>query len=290
MQHDISSRNAKSELDWNHGRSISHRSETKGIAERAIWFLVALLCILSVTTDHGEEQEMGLGERFVRGSIWRTILRGPRPPSTVCPRESERSSTVSTKGPGGLNQGRPPHQQSVKSRASKGFAKPAVSLPSVSPDERVAEARARVARLEAALQVLGETSPEAQPIQEVLRKAREQCRVQPVGERLDSTLKCSSKDRGPGSRRSKSTSPANSLFYNKLWRVWKGCATKQPAVCREPMPPWSKTDGRRGPRRRGSEVEGESGEEGSDGARSASDVMLTLIDAADSTLREVRST
>ena len=53
----------------------------------------------------------------------------------------------------------------------------------------MAEARARVARLEAALQVLGETSPEAQPIQEALRKAREQCRVHPVGERLDSTLK-----------------------------------------------------------------------------------------------------
>ena len=119
---------------------------------------------------------------------WYQVIRGPRPQAVQWPRQQRRSSS-SWWQPGGLNQGRPPHQQSVKS--SKGFAKPAVSPPSVrlSPDERVAEARARVARLEAALQVLGETSPEAQPIQEALRKARAQCRVQPVGERLDSTLK-----------------------------------------------------------------------------------------------------
>ena len=129
-------------------------------------------------------------ENDLSEAVWRTTLRGPRPPSVVWPRGSDRSS-VSTKGPGGLNQGRPPHQQSVKSRASKGLAKPAVSPPSVrlSPDERVAEARARVARLEAALQVLGETSFEAQPIQKALRKAREQCRVKPVGETVSFAAK-----------------------------------------------------------------------------------------------------
>ena len=36
---------------------------------------------------------------------------------------------------------------------------------------------------------LGEDSVEAQPIKDALKKAREQTRVQPVGERLDSTLK-----------------------------------------------------------------------------------------------------
>ena len=128
-------------------------------------------------------------ENDLSEAVWRTILRGPRPPSVVWPRGSERPSSVS-KSPGGLNQGRPPHHQSTKSRASKGLAKLcAPTSVRLSPDERVAEARTRVARLEAALQVLGETSPEAQPIQESLRKAREQCRVQPVGERLDSTLK-----------------------------------------------------------------------------------------------------
>ena len=78
--------------------------------------------------------------------------------------------------------------------ASKGNGKSSVPQPPVvrlSKDERVAEARARV-RLEAALQVLGEESPEAQPIKESLLKAREQSRVQPVGERSDSTLKLGS--------------------------------------------------------------------------------------------------
>ena len=43
--------------------------------------------------------------------------------------------------------------------------------------------------LEAALKVLGEDSPEAQPLKEALKKAQDQCRVLPVGERLNSTMK-----------------------------------------------------------------------------------------------------
>ena len=65
---------------------------------------------------------------------------------------------------------------------------PAVRL---SPDERVADARSRVAVRGRFffLQVLGEDSVEAQPIKDALKKAREQTRVQLVGERLDYTLK-----------------------------------------------------------------------------------------------------
>ena len=37
--------------------------------------------------------------------------------------------------------------------------------------------------------MFGEDSPEGPPIKEALKKARDQCRVLPIGERLDSTLK-----------------------------------------------------------------------------------------------------
>ena len=50
-----------------------------------------------------------------------------------------------------------------------------------SPHERVEEAKARVARLEGALQLLGVDSPDAEPIKVVLEMARGQCRVLPLG-------------------------------------------------------------------------------------------------------------
>ena len=64
-------------------------------------------------------------------------------------------------------------------RVPQGRGNPAApgSQPRLSPDERVAEARACVLRLEAALKVLGEDSPEAQPIKEALKKAQDQCRL-----------------------------------------------------------------------------------------------------------------
>ena len=131
-------------------------------------------------------------ENDLSEAVWRTIVRGPRPPSVGWPRAPRfNSSAASTMCSGGPSHGRAAHHQQVR-HASKGNGKSSVPQPSVvrlSPDERVAEARARVVRLEAALQVLDEESPEAQLIKEALLKAREQSRVQPVGERLDSTLK-----------------------------------------------------------------------------------------------------
>ena len=59
----------------------------------------------------------------------------------------------------------------------------------MSPDDFAAAARARVGRLEAALEVLGSDSPEAQPLKALLKKAQEQTRVLPIGERMDSTMK-----------------------------------------------------------------------------------------------------
>ena len=56
------------------------------------------------------------------------------------------------------------------------------------PDHRVAEASARVGRLEAALKVLGENDPDAEPLKAALKQAGIHARVWPVGERLDLCL------------------------------------------------------------------------------------------------------
>ena len=56
------------------------------------------------------------------------------------------------------------------------------------PQDRMAEASARVTRLEAALQLLGEDSLVAAPLKVALEQARGQARLRPVGERLDSCL------------------------------------------------------------------------------------------------------
>ena len=58
----------------------------------------------------------------------------------------------------------------------------------VPPQQKVADAAARVGRLEAALQLLGEDDPDAEPLKVALKQARMQARVRPVGERLDLCL------------------------------------------------------------------------------------------------------
>ena len=56
------------------------------------------------------------------------------------------------------------------------------------PQQRVAEASARVERLEAALKLLGEDDPDAEPLKIALKRAKSQAQVRPVGERLDLCL------------------------------------------------------------------------------------------------------
>ena len=64
----------------------------------------------------------------------------------------------------------------------------------VHPQQRCAEASVRVERLEAALKVLGEEDPDAEPMKAALKQARIHARVRPVGERFDLCLQL------PGSR------------------------------------------------------------------------------------------
>ena len=58
----------------------------------------------------------------------------------------------------------------------------------VHPQQRVAEASARVERLQAALNLLGEDDPDAEPLKVGLKRAKVQAQVRPVGERLDLCL------------------------------------------------------------------------------------------------------
>ena len=224
-------------------------------------------------------------------------------------------------GSGGPSHGRAaPHQQGR--HASKGNGKSSVPQPPVvrlSPDERVAEARARVVRLEAALQVLGEESPEAQPIKEALLKAREQSRVQPVGERLDSTLKFIQRSRTRIEKIQADLTREQVLLQQameSLERLRDEAASSVPEQVRRPQAPMDVEDSEEEVRRLRAqvaelqqeraarqEVEESKAKKArvlstptldlapihSGGSRSASDTMQNLIDAADSTLKEARS-
>ena len=100
-------------------------------------------------------------ENNLQEAVWKTILRGPRPPSQRW--EQRNSSDVA-------------NAAQIRSRKRQ-------RRQSVSPDNFATAARARVERLEA-LEVL-----EAQPFKTLLKKAQERTRVLPIGERMDSSLK-----------------------------------------------------------------------------------------------------
>ena len=180
-------------------------------------------------------------------AVWRTILR-PRPP------------------PGSWQRGQPP-QRGVQEGTSRdeyhtnsqtGHDLPKVQgirvaqpPPRLSQDERVSEACVQVLRLEAALQVLGEDSPEGQPIKEALKKARDQSRALPIGERLDH-LDVEGQDRENSSRlHTRTASFAASIEESAT------VARRSNQQCsRSPSKrPPTRSNGRRQPRGRGPEVE-----------------------------------
>ena len=262
-------------------------------------------------------------ENDLSEAVWRTIVKGPRPP-LVWPRAPRyNSSAASMMGSGGPSHGRAAHHQQVR-HASKGNGKSSVPQPLVvrfSPDERVAEARARVVRLEAALQVLGEESPEAQPIKEALLKARELSRVQPVGERLDSTLKLIQRSRTRIEKIQADLTREQVLLQQAMESLeWlrDEVASSVPEQVRRPQAPMDVEDPEEEVRRlraqvaelqheRAARQEVEESKakkarvlstptldlvpihSGAAGWRHASDTMQNVIDAADSTLKEARS-
>ena len=287
----------------------------------------SVLCcaVVSVTIEHGQKQEWVLEDNLSQ-AVWRTILRGPRPPpgSWQCGTRQNSSSTPA-RGTGGFNQGRAPLQQN-RSRVSQGPVNSGVAQPPqrLSPDERVSEARARVLRLEAALQVLEEDSPEGLPIKEALKKARDQCRALPIGERLDSTLKFVQRSRARIEKIQADLTREQHLLQQaleSLQRLRDEAINSVPDPSPNGRPPvpmdvensveevrrlraqvadlqqeralGQETDESRAKKARTLSVPtpalGVGPAHGVGGSSRASDVMQTLIDAADSTLKEVRN-
>ena len=139
-------------------------------------------------------------------SGWTQIIRGRRPPSVQWPpadrrrQDSKRNPSAASKNRsqvpqqvhakvtitpdtkvGRLEAARSALEAALKEAKSEGPRRS-------TPQDRMAAASARVSRLEAALQVLGEDSPDAAPLKVALDQARGQAKIRPVGERLDSCL------------------------------------------------------------------------------------------------------
>ena len=123
---------------------------------------------------------------------WRTFLMGPRPPSVRWPRSWEQrgrsSSAVHSDSKTRPQHSAPKHRQAARA-APTDTPKPSERQHRGSPDDRVAEAQARVVRLQGAVDLLGEDNPDAAGLKTMLAEAKAQTRVAPVGERLDACLK-----------------------------------------------------------------------------------------------------
>ena len=123
---------------------------------------------------------------------WRTFLMGPRPPSVRWPHSWEQrgrsSSAVQSHSRTRPQQSGPKTRQSTRAPPAD-FPKQSERQPRGSPDDRVAEAQARVIRLQAAVDLLVEDNPDAASLKTMLAEAEAQTRVAPVGERLDACLK-----------------------------------------------------------------------------------------------------
>ena len=122
---------------------------------------------------------------------WRTFLMGPRPPSVRWPRSWEQrgrsSSAVQSHSRTRPQQSGPKTRQSTRAPPADP-PKQSERQPRGSPDDRVADAQARVIRLQAAVDLLGE-DPDAASLKTMLAEAKAQTRVAPVRERLDACLK-----------------------------------------------------------------------------------------------------
>ena len=113
-----------------------------------------------------------------------------------------------------------------------------------SPDARVAEAQARVSRLQAAVDLLGVDNPDAELLKASLEAAKRQCRVQLVGERLDSCLKFVERAQGRVERQKRIVEEAQQVLANyesQLARV----ARSGTIACRSTRMSCSATDTQR---------------------------------------------
>ena len=118
-------------------------------------------------------------------AVWRTILRGPRPPSVTWGSNKSSASVL----------GKQPHNPVPKKGKGKGQSKdagppvqsPAVPKPNLNPDEQLKAAQTRVVKLEAAIMAIGDEDPAVAGLKEALAKARAQAQLRPVQDRIAHT-------------------------------------------------------------------------------------------------------
>ena len=95
----------------------------------------------------------------------------------------------------------------------------------VHPHQKVADAVARLGRHDAALRLLGEDDPDAEPLKVDLKQARMQARVCPIGERLDlcrSSQEASGMSRRSSARGQGSPGPDGGEACEQV-AIWKFC-------------------------------------------------------------------
>ena len=131
---------------------------------------------------------MGGNRKFVleddlQQAVWRTMLRGPRPPSAKWGR-----STPANSKPGPVKQAQPGNGKKSEVKAPKQFGQssttPRVSL---SPEEVMVAARSRVVKLRSVLATLGDDDKASATIKAALHKAEVQAQERPVSEQIKST-------------------------------------------------------------------------------------------------------
>ena len=174
-------------------------------------------------------------ENDISEAMWRTILRGRRPPSNVWPRSGRNVSAVTGKAPKKV-----PASSGVEGENVKKAEPKPVRPPSRSPDEARADAVARVASLEAAIAALGDLDDQVRKsLEETLAKAKKSAKVAPVGVRLNSAMNFIAEEGGNKGRRDCQKGRGSSVFYSlsepRRWQVWS-----------QQRPDWSLS----GPRRR----------------------------------------
>ena len=136
---------------------------------------------------------MGRNRKFVleddlQQAVWMTILRGSRPPSAKWEKRSSPSA-VSKPSQAPKKQDRQnPKPGKVSSSNPASIAAPTkVQRESVSPDEALAAARARVAKFESALRTVGEDGETFSTLMAALKKAQSQAQERPIPDRVAAT-------------------------------------------------------------------------------------------------------
>ena len=216
----------------------------------------------------------------VKKNEQKSILRGPRPPSDSWPQKWKRSSSTAAPSkahsppssdaressspkipeeqdffhPGcNHSSGADPDPAILSSlrdalQRAKESSKPSPNLhaePGKSPDARVAEAQARVFRLQAAADLLGVDNPDAELLKASLEAPKRQCRVQRVGECLDSCLKFVERAQGRVERQKRIVEEAQQVLanYESQLAAWVQDLERLRAEARAcPIPPPSHSE------------------------------------------------